>query len=968
MSDLTPFEPKVHRIDTTDDDTGWYEVVDPTDTPFAKGDVVYVESFDDENTTYRHGNREWRAGHAWFNTHFRFAPDGAARRHKQIADLMGEIDRLGDQVSDIKALGVGTVHVNDAGAIAGTALVASGSADQAKRQLAGIRNQSIALRKTLEGKSLALRALLDEQQEIMQSKLGEMQKVVEKMHLAIWTINLYLGTDETIHQIRAGEPSDAEVVIRQRVLFMDEECAIAAEQGGLDHRSIDLFDEWLIEDPAHLDQVLPEPKGIVALKPRRKKKEYQSGNIFTDAGLQANDKATYFLIRNGENLYRFWTSYEVGERLMPREDEFVKYFEREQYNSAEHRTERVPVRPGSKEWMEAQERADEARLPFYQFFLLLQGLVDRTNILQPIPPVQFANPATWGTIFRIVSDDDKALGDAQERFVDWLARVNGALDIGCRVVGCWNHWSEGIRRFADKGGANERLTPNKAELPTEDDIYTVDGRSQGYFTFKYARKERNWNAKFDWKTHTYNDEYKNKATCRVFPEDAFFINLDSPDCTVERMRFYLRNRLDRSEYEYMFPVLKTAIAAKEREIEEEAPFRTLLVGQIAKEHGVSVEDADAVVDDLIVWYKTANRWHRALLVDDAKALRLIIGEFGRRQKLTESNRDGDALLVANAYPDRLLVAQKPDGNYAILVPENQENIFVREITWPKHTDKRWKTVDARHRSWRVVERSARFDNWKINASQWEHLTDPERKVLADDLWQSVSKPGYVLLAKAAVPENKTVRVWYWTGKSDYQDHISVQSAAATWKRGKSRDVVLTGKNWELGYKMDYRPGYTPWADSHSGGVVIEEHPESLPILDEAHAAMVRRQAEKRARADALTSAIRAVERRWREEEEAVAFRKFVDDYNDPTLWEEARKKRQAPKLPYDGLARLVGCLVSNGVNPGGMTLAAAYEAWSALDEEQRKKSDFGASYGWKIEPPPDGVRDYTIPPLDGAMA
>jgi hypothetical protein len=37
---------------------------------------------------------------------------------------------------------------------------------------------------------------------------------------------------------------------------MDEECAVAAEHGGIDARSIEQFDEWLLADPAHLDQVL----------------------------------------------------------------------------------------------------------------------------------------------------------------------------------------------------------------------------------------------------------------------------------------------------------------------------------------------------------------------------------------------------------------------------------------------------------------------------------------------------------------------------------------------------------------------------------------------------------------------------------------------------------------------------------------------------------------------------------------
>src|SRR5690606_29928828 len=123
---------------------------------------------------------------------------------------------------------------------------------------------------------------------------------------AIWTINLYLGKDERIVRLREGKPAapETKIAIRQLVLYMDEECAIAAEHGGIDVRSIEAFDEWVAE-PEHLRQVLPETRGVVALKVRRNARDY--GDPWMSSEMNRANQHTYFLMRNGENLYRIDT-------------------------------------------------------------------------------------------------------------------------------------------------------------------------------------------------------------------------------------------------------------------------------------------------------------------------------------------------------------------------------------------------------------------------------------------------------------------------------------------------------------------------------------------------------------------------------------------------------------------------------------------------------------------------------------
>lgn len=55
---------------------------------------------------------------------------------------------------------------------------------------------------------------------------------------------------------------------------MDEESAIAAEDGGIDVAGIEAFDAWLTSDPAHLAQALPEERGVLAIMARRKERDH----------------------------------------------------------------------------------------------------------------------------------------------------------------------------------------------------------------------------------------------------------------------------------------------------------------------------------------------------------------------------------------------------------------------------------------------------------------------------------------------------------------------------------------------------------------------------------------------------------------------------------------------------------------------------------------------------------------------
>lgn len=114
--------------------------------------------------------------------------------------------------------------------------------------------------------SEAMEAAMRREIERAEQALAPLQERAALLMDGVEAINLYLGTGEQITLLREGEPApkDSPVVVYQRVLFMDEEMALAAEVMGLADATIDPgqkgwadFDAWLLADDAHVRQVCP---------------------------------------------------------------------------------------------------------------------------------------------------------------------------------------------------------------------------------------------------------------------------------------------------------------------------------------------------------------------------------------------------------------------------------------------------------------------------------------------------------------------------------------------------------------------------------------------------------------------------------------------------------------------------------------------------------------------------------------
>lgn len=141
-------------------------------------------------------------------------------------------------------------------------------------------------------------------------------------------LTLYLGRDIKVVPVRKGPkaPDSEKITVRQRVLYMAEEVGVIGGHAGFDFRNLDEFDEWVAE-PEHLDMIAPESKCIVALKPRRRDVDY--GDRLLSLFMNLENRKTYFLLRNGEMLYRVFAPVQVGTALFPEPEVFERDQQRE---------------------------------------------------------------------------------------------------------------------------------------------------------------------------------------------------------------------------------------------------------------------------------------------------------------------------------------------------------------------------------------------------------------------------------------------------------------------------------------------------------------------------------------------------------------------------------------------------------------------------------------------------------------
>jgi hypothetical protein len=831
-----------------------------------------------------------------------------------------------------------------------TAVATKARFASAYSQVARANEAAMALRETAQVAINAKKQELEAMMRAAEAQLAPMREMMDRMQDGMNAVNLYLGRDEYIEELRDGAAASAgtPLSVRQSVLAMDEEAALLAEEGGIDAEKIDTFIEWLLADDKNLDQVIPEKKGVVTIIPKRKPRDYGKGDHYNAQMAEENAK-TWWIIRNGEKLWLMTTEFSVGSRLLPDQGTFAKLFQVRNYDGSTRTME-----PGTAEWINAEKTASAINRHYMKVALILQGLIDRTAVFHPLPErgLNLLGEADYieGNIVRI-EDDFNAIGTGRPTFREWQKAALANLDVGHRVIG----------HFASYFGKEEtnRIHPKNASGPARNVVHTIIRKDAHYLYFTYDRTDSVY------RDYSYS-EAKTRATYKLDREPwgaVSYLPLDN--ISAEEMEYYLGSRSERHEYLNMFPAIHAAIQVKADEELAEQPFRTLLSAALLAENLIAADDADAATRELVTWWKTANKWHRALNGEpdhERRAQSGILREARRREATKGAASIADKIRAA--VPSAMVIAARSSDIVAVEAQPRRygvgsvpQNLWVRihEFTAkgkPRQVSE-WKTLTrAQVAKWTVLHQTEAWDGWLFNSTPKSHLTDPA----IDELFETVK-------ADCADNYRTPLAIKYEERLEGQAPRLTVHFESHFNSSGSLvQPYRVVGVNVENGHGIasfswtSYLSD-TSWRSTgsrHTNGVAESPHtvnyygssaPAAIAFIDdEAMARDAARGAEWHAqyvanskRQSATWTLHSTVERAWIVAEEEGRRARFIEDYGDAGLWDGHKKTQRAAqwKAP-EGLNDMLSAIVDNDIAVAGLSVA---EAMALTDVEIELSDD-----------------------------
>lgn len=511
---------------------------------------------------------------------------------------------------------------NQQEAAAGTSLTLRHS----KEHLEAIRDSIDAKRNRIT----VTKRLIERKVRAMQYMAEGLYKQLQYVTKIIEVGELYLGIREQIYHIRQGEPAPigTPITFHQLVLYMDEEAGDIEWRGehqGIDFQSIEAFDEWLLKDN-HVDTILPEPKGIVFLKVTRQERDYHP-NPFFNAEMKAKNRRAYALIKNGGNVYRIWTVLPLETRLFPSNEEWAMLEEGEVEDSTYAARSAFGIGGGGTTRKDA-DGAEKRTFSYRRNMALVQGLLDRTEVFQPMPGiVNLFDLDSYEGMIQLIRDDEPSLTSGRLSYRDWKKALNSVIQRGSRVF-----LAPIPRHYRSDDGLNDRylvyyrpgnLPPAPApgvysveEVLSEKDLGQFD--EKGKFRILYNPKDEVLAG--GWGSFDYH-ERKKSISFLLNPSDPFVLNYDGLD--IDEIDYHISNRRERRHYLDMLPVLHGIRLALIEERAYEQEFARLL----QEKHGYPLE----AIQEAIQWWKDKVIWKRPIGKDDAKAWRMIKRRLNKQE-------------------------------------------------------------------------------------------------------------------------------------------------------------------------------------------------------------------------------------------------------------------------------------------------------------------------------------------------
>lgn len=488
-------------------------------------------------------HNSWRVHEDDYARRLEYAPDAEAYLERQVTVHRDNVRELMGQVRDlVQRLGVGEVAGLGAGQADTQALSTTrGDLGEYKTALVLAQTKTLPeLFKRIEAENKAMGEWMIAKTMPLMAEAKSMEKAISTIENRVGNVELYAGITETIIKVTEGEPAaiDEPIHLFQRRLYMDEECLVAYEAGGMEFASIAEFDQWLAR-PVNRDRILPYPRTIVAFQVRRNAKERYANNLsgYIDImNKEMLDTTTFLYIRNGNQISCLQTSIDFGADLFPdiehqdltgklwmntngsgvsdiiNDDRYQGLVEDDARNDAEYKeykklskkerdahprdhdfwTGRLskkaadyePYTKASVYYDDGERYLQEHAARHNRLVLVIQGLLDRSLVLHPHPEWKLWTGDGFAAALRLIYDNARGIvSGAAPDFEAYRAKCNAQIKVGSIVAGAMRPWGEAMAEIEERRRARRGYSYSDRHL---DVYYPHDNPGPG----KLARVSR----------------------------------------------------------------------------------------------------------------------------------------------------------------------------------------------------------------------------------------------------------------------------------------------------------------------------------------------------------------------------------------------------------------------------------------------------------------------------------------------
>lgn len=448
----------------------------------------------------------------------------------------------------------------------------------------------------------------------MKAETKHLEKSTEVIEDRIFTVELYAGLCEELVLIKKGKPAsnDEKVHLFQRRHYMDEECLVDYQAGGMEFKDVGAFDRWLLKNK-NRSRILPFPKCMVAFRVRREDKKRDGVSITDFIEMRKLDEVTFVYIRNGDSYYRMNTEIDFGAELFPdktrshilggalyvnsrgfgsdviteqtynamQEDQAQLKLEYEQkldewrktpkserksifapyYNKPYDRYE--PLTPDSVYYDDGMQNVGRDARDHNRISVVLQGLLDRSPAFHPHPPWRLWTPEGFTAGIELVYDSSRNLTDGDPPdFKAYRDRLNESIKKGTHTVGQENVWLRVEARKENDRQARDWRVRYKSEYK----FFSPYGNEGPGLVAEVTAVGRDGKCKFTWERERLRYKWGSESTITTHfrCSTKFLLNVDAYE--VGDFKIFYADPRTRADYLKWAPLLLAAedFKAKER--------------------------------------------------------------------------------------------------------------------------------------------------------------------------------------------------------------------------------------------------------------------------------------------------------------------------------------------------------------------------------------------------------------------